>query len=196
MNVHRPPKPLVAPPWLFPYTFFSPASAQTATSCSCFRNESPRLPSCFERLTLYRDRRRKQTTDPDDLAGAVLKKDAWRSPEDQRIAFETGHSKLLFGFHNATSIDGKPEALAVDLLDDDAPLSVGKSYILKLAFAAEAEGLFTGVRFGVPAKMAKSIDAAIAAQDWDANVKVGWDPLHVEPTGITVAQARSGLRPK
>jgi len=25
--------------------------------------------------------------------------DAWRSPEDQRKAFDSGHSQLLFGFH-------------------------------------------------------------------------------------------------
>ena len=122
--------------------------------------------------------------------------DAWRSPEDQRKAFDTGHSKLLFGFHNVTGPDGRPESLAVDLLDDDAPLNVGKAYVLKLAAAAQAEGLITGVRWGVPTKLRAAIDTAIANADWDANVKIGWDPLHVEPTDITVAEARSGKRPQ
>jgi hypothetical protein len=121
--------------------------------------------------------------------------DAWRSPEDQKKAFDTGHSKLLFGFHNTTGIGGRPEALAVDLLDDDAPLDVRKPYVLKLASAAQAEGLVTGVRWGVPKKLIAAIDEAIAAEDWEAAVKIGWDPLHVEPTGISVAQARSGVRP-
>lgn len=122
--------------------------------------------------------------------------EAWRSPEDQRRAFETGHSKLLFGFHNVTGAGGRPEALAVDLLDDDSPVNPSKPYILKLAAAAQAEVLMTGVRWGVPQKLRSAIDAAIASGDWDANVKIGWDPLHVEPTGITVAEARAGKRPQ
>jgi hypothetical protein len=122
--------------------------------------------------------------------------DAWRSPEDQKKAFDTGHSKLLFGFHNVTGEGGRPEGLAVDLLDDDAPLDVRKPYVLKLAAAAQAESLVTGVRWGVPKKLIDAIDAAIAGQDWEAPVKIGWDPLHVEPTGITVAEARAGRRPQ
>ena len=121
--------------------------------------------------------------------------DAWRSPEDQRKAFETGHSKLLFGFHNVTGAGGRPEALAIDLLDDDAPLAASRKYTLKLAAAAEAEGLISGVRWGLPQKLRDAIDVAIANQDWEAPVKFGWDPLHVEPTGITVAEARGGKRP-
>lgn len=122
--------------------------------------------------------------------------DAWRSPEDQLKAFDSGHSKLRFGFHNVTGFGGKKEALAVDLLDDDAPLNPRKTYILKLAAAAEAQGLLiTGVRWGLVKKLREGIDAAIAAQDWQAEVKIGWDPLHVEPTDVTVAQAEAGERP-
>lgn len=121
--------------------------------------------------------------------------DAWRSPEEQRKAFEAGHSKLLFGFHNVTAADGRPEALAVDLLDDDAPLAPGRPYLLKLAAAAGDAGLTTGIRWGLAQKLRTAIDLAIETQAWEAPVKVGWDPLHVEPTGITVAQARAGMRP-
>ena len=53
--------------------------------------------------------------------------DAWRSPADREKAFRSGYSKLLFGFHNVTASDGTPAALAVDLLDDDSPLSPSKS---------------------------------------------------------------------
>lgn len=122
--------------------------------------------------------------------------DAWRSPADQERAFRNGHSKLLFGFHNATATSGTPEALAVDLLDDDSPLSPSKSYLLQLAAAAEAEGLITGIRWGIPKHLITAIDAAIAAQDWNANVKIGWDPTHVQPTTVTVAQAKAGIRPR
>ena len=122
--------------------------------------------------------------------------DAWRSPEDQLTAFKTGHSKLRFGFHNVTGPNGRKESLAVDLFDDGAPLNPRKSYMLKLAAAAQAEDLLTGVRWGLVKSMRDAIDVAIAAQDWDADVKVGWDPLHVEPTDVTVAQAEAGGRPK
>ena len=120
--------------------------------------------------------------------------DAWRSPEQQKKAFDSGHSKLLFGFHNVTGSNGTPEALAVDLLDDDSPLNPSKNYLLQLAAAAEAAGLITGIRWGVPKKLIGAIDAAIASRDWDANVKVGWDPTHVQSADITVAQAKAGTR--
>jgi hypothetical protein len=121
--------------------------------------------------------------------------DAWRSPADQRRAYYSGHSRLKFGFHNLTAADGTPEALAVDLLDDDSPLNPGKSYFLRLAAAAEEAGLMTGIRWGVPRKLIASIDQAIAAKNWNANIKVGWDPMHVQPTDVTVAEAKAGKRP-
>ncbi len=121
--------------------------------------------------------------------------DAWRSVSDQKIAFETGHSKLLFGFHNVTADDGTPESLAVDLLDDNSPVDPGRSYLLQLAAAAGLLGLETGIRWGLPVKLAGAIDKAIQDEDWSADIKVGWDPTHVQPTDITVAEARSGRRP-
>lgn len=121
--------------------------------------------------------------------------DAWRSPADQKKAFDSGHSKLLFGFHNVTAKDGTPESLAVDLLDDDSPLDSGRRYLLQLAGAAEKMGLETGIRWGVPVKLVKAIDQAIHDENWNSNVKVGWDPTHVQPTGISVAEARAGKRP-
>lgn len=121
--------------------------------------------------------------------------DGWRSEADQLKAYKSGHSKLRYGFHNVTAADGTPEALAVDLLDDDNPLNPTRVYLLKLAAAAEKAGLSTGIRWGLPKSLREAIDRAIAAQDWLEEVKVGWDPCHVEPTGITVADAREGRRP-
>jgi hypothetical protein len=121
--------------------------------------------------------------------------DAWRSPADQQIAFNSHHAQVRFSFHNVTAKDGSPEALAVDMLDDDHPLGPAKSYLLHLAASAEKAGLVTGIRWGVPKKLIQAIDAAIASQEWDAQVKVGWDPTHIQPVGITIAQARSGQRP-
>jgi hypothetical protein len=84
----------------------------------------------------------------------------------------------------------------VDLLDDDHPLNPGRPYLLKLAAAAEQQQLVTGIRWGLPAALRAAIDDAIATRQWNASVKIGWDPTHVEPTDITVAQARGGVRPK
>lgn len=120
---------------------------------------------------------------------------AWRSREEQRIAFESGHSKLLFGFHNVTGDNETPEALAVDLLDDDNPLNPRREYLLRLAAAAGKRTATTGLRWGLPENLRNAIDAAIAAMDWRAAIKVGWDPCHVEPTDLTVVQAREGKRP-
>lgn len=113
--------------------------------------------------------------------------EAWRSPEDQLKAYESGHSQLKYGFHNVIAKDGTPEALAVDLLDDDAPLNPKRPYLLHLAAAAQKHGLETGIRWGVPVELVKGIDNAIAQQAWDAHVKIGWDPTHVQPTGIKVS---------
>lgn len=129
----------------------------------------------------------------DDIRPRI--QDGWRSKEDQLKAYETGNSKLKFGFHNITSDAGVPEALAVDLLDDNNPLNPTTVYLLKLAAAAESAGLSTGVRWGLPKRVCAAIDNAIATKSWLTEVKVGWDPCHVETNGVTVAQARQGRRP-
>ena len=121
--------------------------------------------------------------------------DAWRSPQDQLTAFNTGHSKLKYGFHNVTGAGGHKESLAVDMLDDDHPAHEGTEYLLRLAAAAQANGLTTGIRWGLPQNLRNAIDAAISNQNWTAPVKVGWDPAHVETTGVTTSQAKAGQRP-
>ena len=94
-----------------------------------------------------------------------------------------------------TGAGGAKEALAVDLLDDDHPLAPPPSYLLQVAAAAAARGLATGIRWGLPKKLAAAIDATIAARDWQRPVKLGWDPTHIEPVGLTASQARAGKRP-
>ena len=121
--------------------------------------------------------------------------DAWRSEQDQLAAFNKGNAKVKFGFHNVTGAGGKMEALAVDLLDDDNPLNSARPYLLQLAAAAEAAGTTTGIRWGVPAKLITGINEAIAKGDWNSSVKIGWDPTHIQPVGITIAEAKAGKRP-
>jgi hypothetical protein len=121
--------------------------------------------------------------------------DGWRSPQSQLEAFNSGKSKLKFGYHNVTGAGGKPESLAVDLLDDDFPLNSRLDYLLHLAASASAVTCQTGIRWGLPAALCAAIDSALAARDWSAKLKIGWDPTHVEPTDVTVTEARNGKRP-
>ena len=133
-----------------------------------------------------------------ELEGSGIRpriQDAWRSPEDQLKAYNAGNSKLTFCFHNVTGAGGAKESLAVDLLDDDAPLAPSPGYLLQVAASAQARGLTTGIRWGLPKALAEGIDAAIAAQDWKRTVKVGWDPTHIEPVGLTTTEAEAGKRP-
>ena len=121
--------------------------------------------------------------------------DAHRSLADQLKAFNKGTSKTKFGFHNIMGASGKPESLAVDLLDDDKPLSPSRKYLILLAGVAGNHGLHSGIFFDLPASLRAGLRAAIAAKNFSPAVKIGFDPTHLEPTGITVAQAKAGKRP-
>jgi hypothetical protein len=121
--------------------------------------------------------------------------EAWRSPEAQAAAVDSGNSELRFGFHNVTGANGRKEALAVDLLDDDAPLHPSRRYILTLAAVAGDHGLETGVLWGLQRSTRERLERAIRERDFDAPGKLGWDPCHVQVTGMTPARARQGERP-
>lgn len=153
-----------------------------------------------DRLTeLYPDFRKKIQAVIKALESQGLRpriQDAWRSPADQLAAYKAGYSKLKYGFHNVTGPDGRKESLAVDLLDDNQPLNPRSNYLLQVAAIAEEVGLITGIRWGLPANLRAAIDQAIANKDWGATVKIGWDPTHIEPTGLTPAEAKAGKRPK
>jgi hypothetical protein len=121
--------------------------------------------------------------------------DAHRSIEDQLLAFKNGTSQVKFGFHNVTGSNGKPEALAVDLLDDDHPLSPTRKYLIRLAGIAEVHGLQTGIFFGLPATLRKGLRKAIEDLNFSGSVKIGFDPTHLEVTGISIEEAKDGKRP-
>jgi hypothetical protein len=121
--------------------------------------------------------------------------DAWRSPEDQLAAFNRGTSHLKFGFHNVTGAGGQRESLACDVIDDDHPFAMSTHYFLALALAARAQGLETGITWDLPPALAAGVEAALAAHDLDAGVRVGFDPTHCEVMGITPKQAKAGARP-
>lgn len=122
--------------------------------------------------------------------------DAWRSPTAQLAAYRAGRSKLTWGLHCACAPDGTPAALAVDIVDDRAPLAPGTPYVLRLAATAQACKLKTGILWGLPANLRRAIGEAIAHGAWSTPVRIGWDPCHVEPADCpSIAAARTGWRP-
>ncbi len=121
--------------------------------------------------------------------------EAWRSPADQLAAFRSGHSQLMYGFHNVTATSGAKEALAADIIDDDNPLSLKLPYVIHLIAAAENNGLTTGVYWNLTDPNVAAIHTAVATKNWNAKIRIGWDPLHVEVTGITAQDAKNGKRP-
>ena len=121
--------------------------------------------------------------------------EAWRSPQDQLAAYRAGTSKIKYGFHNATAPDGTKEALAADVWDDDRPFTAKTHFMLHLLAATEKNGLTTGIRWSLSDARIKLIEDAIAEEDWNRPVWVGWDPLHVEVTGLTVQEVEAGKRP-
>lgn len=123
---------------------------------------------------------------------------AWRSTAEQAEAYRLGRSKLRWGFHQATGAAGAPEALAADIVQDDAPYREPRQYLLMLASSARAHGLETGIRFGLTYRQVLRVRKAVADRDWGFGGPIGWDGWHVQPPPrtLTVAQARAGKRPK
>lgn len=121
--------------------------------------------------------------------------DAHRTIEDQLLAFQKGNSKVKFGFHNVTGANNKPEALAVDLIDDDHPLDSPRKYLIRLAGIAKVHGVQTGIFFGLPPTLRKGLSKAIDDLNFTTNIKIGFDPTHVEVMGISIAEAKAGKRP-
>jgi len=120
---------------------------------------------------------------------------AWRSPADQLDAYRSGASIVSFGFHDVTGTTGEKEALAADIWDGDLLNKVNIDFMLHLSAAAEARGLITGIRWELPDEDSVLIDIALMNKNWNAKIRVGQDPLHVEITGITNQEAKDGKRP-
>jgi hypothetical protein len=138
--------------------------------------------------------------DMEELGFRPRIQDAHRTIADQLIAFNKGNSMVKFGFHNVTGIGGKAESLGVDLLDDDAPVAGSRKYFITLASVAQKNGLHSGIFFGLKPKANRpalrlALQKAIDNLDFKPSVTIGFDPTHLEPTGLTIAEAEAGERP-
>lgn len=125
--------------------------------------------------------------------------DAHRTITQQLEDFNKGTTTVQFGFHNVTGAGGKPEALGVDVLDDDHPVGpVPRKYLITLASVAQKHGLHSGIFFfkkEPPPGTRQALQAAVNSLNFGPNITIGFDPTHLEPTGITIAEAQAGKRP-
>ena len=134
----------------------------------------------------------------DDMEGHGWRpriQEAWRSPARQKQLLADGFTKVRWGMHNATTEDGNPDALAVDILDDDQPNKESTKFLLMLAASAKAHECITGIAWGLSQEDQDTIRSAVASRDFDTKIEVGWDPCHVQIGGISVREARNGARP-
>lgn len=112
---------------------------------------------------------------------------AWLAREDAREKITLHHITGKGGGKG-----GRKEALAADIVDDDAP---GARFWLCLAAAARRRGCQTGILRGLPEAEHGPIIAAVDAPYGDIPALLGEEPAHVAPIGLSVAEARHGKRP-
>lgn len=120
----------------------------------------------------------------------------WRSKSQQAKLVSEGKSTVLYSYHNVSTSSGGADSLAVDLVDVRWQWNAPRSYWLRLAGAAERQGLTTGIYWGLTNSQRKAIRDAIAKKDWDAKVALGWDTAHIEPDNFSISRAKSGERPR
>lgn len=129
---------------------------------------------------------------------------AFRTPKGQAAVLASGNSKVKWSFHMATTPEGKPDALAVDILDDDYPVPVKdqrlwpvsfRQYLLWLAALAAGYELETGLAWGLDAVERRALALAMSTDPLSYTKGIGWDPTHVEPRDLTLTAAKAGRRP-
>ena len=127
----------------------------------------------------------------DSLEGRGLRpraQQAFRSPKDQDRAFASGASTLRGGqsYHNRTQEGGLPASLALDVVDDDSPLSPSIEFLADFAIAAFRQGLSTGIHWGLSGPQRGAILDAVSLGAELSLIQLihlggrGWDPLHAE----------------
>jgi len=134
-----------------------------------------------------------------DLEGQGYKpyvSESWRSKAQQHLDHLRGASTVDYGFHNVTGSKGEKQAMAMDVYNHGgAGQSSPNEFYMKLASAAKAHGLMTGIEWGLPQSNRKAIDTAIASHNYTAPIQRGWDPGHVQPSNISIGQASRGVKP-
>lgn len=152
-----------------------------------------RLGECFP---TFAARAKRVIAEMESLGFRPRIQDAHRTIAAQLEAFRKGTSHVKFGYHNVTGAGGRAESLAVDLIDDDDPNHSGRRYVITLAKIAQKHGLNSGIFFDVkPPARRELLKKAIERLDFDPKIQIGFDPTHIEATGVTIAGAKGGARP-
>ena len=115
-----------------------------------------------------------------------------------------GTSLSSWSFHMALTADGKPDALAVDLLDDDYPVPDAhqhlwpqhfRDYLLTLASLAANYDLHTGIAWELHQQDRIALATALGTDPLSYTGPIGFDPTHVEPRSLSLIAAKVGKRP-
>jgi hypothetical protein len=114
---------------------------------------------------------------------------SWRSVEAQEQAFNSSRSELRLGFHNITGPRGERRGFAMDVIEDQDSKNTSAKYAISLALAARKYGLATGILWGLNSQERAAVGMAIETQRFDKSIKLGWDPCHLEPQGLTLTDA-------
>lgn len=112
--------------------------------------------------------------------------EAKRTEAQQREKVRLGFSKTMNSFHLKRGSDSG--ARAADVADKNTGWNASKRFWLKLASAALAHGLGSGILFGLNGKQQRALMQAIErlrVANWpqshpDYQVRTGWDPAHLE----------------
>lgn len=128
----------------------------------------------------------------------LIATDVWRSPAVQLQKFRQGVSKLRWGFHCATTKEGKPGSLAADIVDANLNWNAPASFWLAVGAAAAEFGLSWGGFFGLAREQREHLTAILenfrTSGTIGAKPIFGWDVAHVETAFVSVANAQSGYR--
>lgn len=95
-----------------------------------------------------------------------------RTEAEQRRLVAQGRSKTNRSRHL--------KGLAADIVPVELGWNAPPSFWLRLGYLAEREGLGWGGFYGLPRGLRAALRKAYGAKDWEARVKIGWDPAHVE----------------
>lgn len=129
----------------------------------------------------------------------LISSEVFRTPAEQLRLYRLGRSKVKWGFHCATTPDGKPGSLAADIIDAYKGWDASYKFWLTLGYAAKAQGLNWGGYFGLNSRqhglLASYLPGIKTGVFPDANnIRFGWDVAHIETARVTIAEAKAGKR--
>ena len=124
----------------------------------------------------------------------VIAADVWRDPARQLELYNQGKSELKWGFHCACLPDGSPGSLAADIIDYERGWNVPLYWWAHIGYHAWQNNLGWGGYFGLTEEMRASLAQSIQKQNFEAVTKIGWDGAHCEVSGLSVSDARKGIR--